>query len=112
KSTAVCRSSAGVCDDAESCDGVNDACPTDAFEPSSTVCRASAGECDSTEDCTGSSAACPADAKATAGTACTDDGNVCTNDVCDGTNDACQHPAGNAGTICRSAAGVCDVAET
>src|SRR5439155_1620455 len=32
--------------------------------------------------------------------------------VCDGTLDACQHPAGNAGAVCRAAAGVCDVDET
>jgi len=32
------------------------------------------------------------------GTACTSDGNVCTLDECDGSNDACQHPAGNSGT--------------
>jgi hypothetical protein len=44
------------------------------------------------------------------GTNCTDDGNVCTLDVCNG-NVACQHPAGNAGTLCRGAAGVCDLPE-
>src|SRR5438309_1672374 len=46
------------------------------------------------------------------GTACTDDGNPCTADTCNGTSDACQHPAGNAGAGCRPAAGVCDTAET
>jgi hypothetical protein len=38
-----------------------------------------------------------------AGTACADDGNVCTADHCDGTNIVCQHPAGNAGTLCHDA---------
>src|SRR5439155_20820230 len=33
-------------------------------------------------------------------------------DQCDGTGAACQHPAGNAGTVCRAAAGVCDVDES
>jgi hypothetical protein len=47
-----------------------------------------------------------------ADTTCTDDGNVCTRDVCDGTGSSCTHPAGNAGTVCRAEAGVCDVAET
>src|SRR5262249_40362386 len=46
------------------------------------------------------------------GTACTSDGNPCTLDECNGVSTACQHPAGNAGTICRADAGACDVAET
>src|SRR6185436_12205900 len=61
KSSAVCRSAAGVCDVAESCDGAGDACPADAFLPASTVCRSSTGTCDVAESCTGSSATCPAD---------------------------------------------------
>ncbi len=80
---------------------------------------------------------CPDDAKLAAGTECDDDGNPCTDDVCDGdggcmhpantapcsgdgnpcTNDqcsngTCMHTAGNAGTVCRAAAGMCDLAET
>ena len=61
KSTAVCRGSAGICDVAETCDGITDNCPADAFQPASTVCRASVDTCDIAETCTGSSAACPAD---------------------------------------------------
>src|SRR5207245_4524241 len=84
------------------------------FVPSTTVCRAAANECDLADSCTGSSATCPADAVKAAGTVCTDDGNACTTDVCNGTAGApaCTHPAGNAGTVCRAAAGECDVAET
>jgi len=41
---------------------------------------------------------------------CPADANPCTEDVCDGTG-ICVHPAGNAGAICRPAAGECDVAE-
>src|SRR5438094_1237914 len=48
----------------------------------------------------------------TNGTACTDDGNVCTTDTCNGSSSVCQHPAGNAGAVCRAVAGLCDVAET
>src|SRR5207244_8105324 len=57
---------------------------------------------------------CPADTVQAAGTSCTDDGNVCTPDVCNGTvgAPACTHAAGNAGTVCRAAAGGCDLAET
>src|SRR5581483_1756159 len=76
------------------------------FVASSTVCRAAADECDLAENCTGSTAACPADAKQSNGTSCTDDGNPC-----NGSSDACQHPAGNAGATCRASAGFCDVAE-
>jgi hypothetical protein len=108
---STCRASAGVCDVAETCTGSSATCPADAFQPPTTECRAAGGECDVAESCTGTSAACPADAKQPNGTACTDDGNVCTADVCDGSSNACQHPAGNAGTLCRAAADVCDVAE-
>src|SRR5439155_1455742 len=58
------------------------------------------------------SSSCPADAVKPAGTGCTDEGNPCSLDQCDGTNVMCQHTPGNAGTICRAAAGVCDVQET
>src|SRR5207247_1832052 len=71
-----------------------------------------AGECDLADTCTGTSATCPADVKKTLGTACTADTNPCTLDQCDGTSNACQHPAGNAGATCRAVAGPCDVAET
>jgi hypothetical protein len=39
---------------------------------------------------------------------------VCTTDICTrhGNNVTCDHNAGNAGTVCRAAAGACDVAET
>src|SRR5207253_643564 len=78
------------------------------------LCRAAANECDLPETCTGSSPSCPTDLVRTAGTPCTDDGNVCTADVCNGTvgAPACVHNPGNAGTVCRAAAGACDVAET
>src|SRR5437773_8616792 len=46
------------------------------------------------------------------GAACTDDGNACTLDQCNGTSATCQHPAGNGGAVCRSAAADCDVPES
>src|SRR5207244_3591231 len=77
-----------------------------------TVCRAAAGGCDVAETCTGTSTACPADTKQPAGSACTADANPCTLDQCDGSTTTCTHPAGNAGTVCRAAAGECDLAES
>ena len=62
KSTAVCRPAAGICDAAESCDGVSDNCPADGFQPAGFECRPAAGACDVAETCTGSSVECPADA--------------------------------------------------
>src|SRR5438552_6773234 len=106
-SSTVCRASAGVCDVAENCTGTSSTCPTNAFLPSSTICRASAGVCDPAENCTGSTAPCPTDAKSTAGTTCPDDGNPCSSDVCDGTSNACTHPAGNAGATCPADGDAC-----
>ena len=109
--TTTCRPSAGACDPAETCTGTAIGCPADALAPATTTCRAAAGDCDVAEACTGSSASCPADAFKASATACADDGNVCTLDRCNGTVAACQHPAGNPGTVCRLAAGACDAAE-
>lgn len=79
------------------------------LNPMGTLCRASAGECDPAETCSGSSPTCPADVKSGSGTSCTSDGNVCTVDQCDGSSSACQHPAGNGGTLCRAGSGdTCD----
>ena len=48
------------------------------------------------------------------GQACPDDGLACTTDICTkhGSTVTCDHNPGNAGTVCRAAAGVCDAAET
>src|SRR6185436_11731094 len=106
---APCRSAAGVCDVDETCDGTSTTCPADAFEPTTTECRGSAGECDPAEMCPGSGPDCPADARSPAATPCSTDGNPCTVDQCDGSATACQHPAGNAGTVCRTGSGdACD----
>ena len=44
------------------------------------------------------------------GSKCPADDELCTDDVCDATG-TCLHPAGNAGAVCRAAAGECDLAE-
>src|SRR5207245_1693198 len=76
------------------------------------LCRPSVDECDLDDFCPGTGPNCSADAKESSGTACSDDGNPCTADQCNGTSDTCQHPAGNAGALCRPAAGLCDVDES
>ena len=108
----VCRPSAGVCDVAESCDGVSGACPADGFEPATTVCQASAGVCDLEETCTGTGAVCPADAKSTA--ECRAAADVCdAAESCDGLGDSCPADGFEAPTTeCRASAGACDLAES
>lgn len=65
-----CRAASGLCDLAESCDGLALVCPADTFAAPEVTCRASAGECDTAEHCTGSTANCPADGFEPVGTAC------------------------------------------
>src|SRR5207302_1076727 len=112
---AICYLGSGDdCDPTRYCTGASTTCPAPAPASSTVVCRPVAGECDQAETCPGvAGAGCPADVKHAAGTACTDDGNPCTTDTCDGTSDTCQHPAGNAGAVCRHGSGdVCDPDET
>ncbi len=108
---ASCRTSAGVCDVAETCSGASATCPADGFQ-SGTQCRGAAGECDVAESCSGAAAACPADDKRANGFPCTSDGLPCTVDACNGSANTCQHTIGNAGAVCRAAAGGCDIEET
>jgi hypothetical protein len=114
-SATVCRSAAANCDVAETCDGTTKLCPLDQFQPTGTSCRPATDECDIGDVCTGATPACPIDLKQSGGTPCTDEGNLCTTDQCGGTvtmgNGVCEHPAGNAGAVCRPSAGACDAAE-
>ncbi|MEB2286379.1 MAG: hypothetical protein OZ922_17075, partial [Myxococcales bacterium] len=108
-----CRPAAGVCDVAESCDGVGNDCPADGLASAATVCRPAAGVCDITENCTGAGIDCPADAlqpptvecRAAAGPC--DVAENCTGAGADCPADALQPPT----VECRAAAGPCDVAE-
>ncbi len=98
------------CDDGNAVNG--DCCSNSChFESAATVCRAAVGECDAAETCTGNSPTCPTNGLSPSGTMCTDDGNPCTADRCNGVSTACQHPFGNAGTVCRAAVAECDVSE-
>src|SRR5262249_52118293 len=60
KSTALCRPQSGLCDIADSCNGVSNDCPTDAVEPATTQCRAAQNACDSPEFCDGNGQCPPA----------------------------------------------------
>lgn len=108
---AECRAAAGVCDLAETCDGVSPTCPADA--KSTAECRATGGACDVAESCDGVGNDCPADAVATVGTTCRAVAGACdVAETCDGVGIACPADAVAAsGTTCRSAAGVCDLEE-
>jgi hypothetical protein len=67
----------GVCDIAESCDGVANDCPADGFLGAETECRAALDLCDEQESCTGVGAACPIDEAVDC-----DDAIECTTDSC------------------------------
>jgi len=85
---SVCRSAAGVCDVAETCDGTTPDCPPDGFAGGAVVCRPAADVCDAEERCTGRAAGCPADTKRI--DVCRPAASAC--DVaerCDGVQDAC-----------------------
>ena len=47
----VCRPAAGVCDVAETCDGVSLTCPPNKFLSQGAICRPAAGACDVAETC-------------------------------------------------------------
>jgi hypothetical protein len=80
-SGTLCRSAAGECDLADSCDGSSKFCTADA--KSTALCRAAIDNCDVSESCDGATDDCPADAKAADDTPCPD------GDFCDGV-ETCQ----------------------
>ncbi len=115
-SATVCRPAAGSCDVPEACTGTAPACPQDALVSAGTVCRDAVSECDAAETCTGASPSCAADAAKPVGTACgaAPSGACDAQDTCSGTvgaSAACSAMFQPSGTVCRSAAGDCDVAE-
>src|SRR5262249_8722121 len=113
KSTAVCRAAAGPCDVAESCNGSSESCPPGGFQPSTTGCRSAAGGCDGGEKRTGAGARA-----GPAGTEGQGAGRQAGGPV--GGGEGWQRFSDRwsaeglqpSTTVCRSAAGVCDVAES
>ncbi len=116
-SGTVCRPAAGVCDQAETCDGTQPTCPPDVFLGStggSFVCRPAAGPCDVAEVCDGTGPDCPPDQFEGPLTVCRPAAGPCdVAELCTGASPSC--PADTFApptTVCRPAAGPCDVAET
>ncbi|MBX7193266.1 MAG: hypothetical protein K1X94_14525 [Sandaracinaceae bacterium] len=113
----VCRAAVpGGCDVAESCNGSN-ACPADAVRPSTFVCRLDVGACDVEERCDGTTVTCPADAAEPVGTACgpapvtvCDAQDTCSGSV--GASATCDSNYAPPTTVCRGAAGECDIEES
>ncbi|MCG8419087.1 MAG: hypothetical protein MJE77_14220 [Proteobacteria bacterium] len=109
----LCRSSAGLCDAAETCDGTARSCPADGFFASGVECRATTGPCDVAEVCTGGSAHCPSDQLLAMGTICSAGTTECESRTCDGASSACPVAHAAAGTQCSiggqcSEGGECD----
>jgi hypothetical protein len=87
---SICRSGAGGCDVAETCDGLGSDCPADGYQPAGTTCGASGGGCEIAATCTGTSAMCPANTLAPAGTPCATATAFCEADqVCSGSSVVC-----------------------
>ena len=97
KSIAQCRASTGQCDIAESCDGINNDCPQNSFKPDSSLCNDGLF-CNINEACY--SGVCTGGSLVSCS-----DGIGCTYDSCDENLDRCNNMADN--TQCPSA-GNCD----
>src|SRR6185369_14649481 len=102
-STCTAESDGSPCSDGLFCTAT-DAC-------SGGVCTGSGNPCSGGAECNNSCNESINNCASAAGTPCTSDANPCTLDQCSGAG-SCAHPPGNAGSVCRSATGVCDTAET
>ncbi|MFO0554475.1 MAG: hypothetical protein U0271_39195 [Polyangiaceae bacterium] len=108
----------GLCDLQDTCSGAVGAsaiCNSNVLAMG-TACRASVGECDLTEVCDGVNAQCPNDGARAVGSFCgpPTNGPCDAPDICSGTVGAtatCDSVFAPSGTVCRAAAGECDIAE-
>jgi hypothetical protein len=129
-----CRAAADACDSPEVCEGASPTCPPDEFHGPTRTCRPAAGACDVAETCSTGGPACPPDGYAATGTTCPggscdglgacstacvprapcSTGNLCERGEwqCAGAPRCVAVGAAPADTVCRAAAGACDVAET
>jgi len=75
------------------------------------VCSGTGNPCATGPECNNSCNEANDNCFSTSGTSCSSDSNPCTLDRCNGSG-SCAHVAGNAGTVCRASAGICDAQET
>ena len=111
-----CRTAVGLCDIAETCDGVSADCPADKLAAAGKVCRAVAGDCDIAETCSGTSPDCPADGFKQAGAVCRAAvaGGCDVAESCSGTSAVCPVDSlAPSTTVCRASTdnNKCDPAE-
>jgi fibronectin type 3 domain-containing protein len=111
-----CRPAAGLCDIAETCDGVTADCPADKLAAAGKECRAVAGDCDLAESCTGTSPDCPVDGFKQAGAVCRAAvaGGCDVAESCTGASATCPVDSlAPSTTVCRAStdANKCDPAE-
>jgi fibronectin type 3 domain-containing protein len=111
-----CRAAVGLCDVAETCDGVSADCPADKLAAAGKECRAIAGDCDIAETCSGTSPDCPADGFKQAGAVCRAavPGGCDVAESCTGTSAVCPVDSlAPSTTVCRASTdgNKCDPAE-
>ena len=112
--TGICRASAGECDAAEECDGVNTgACPADGFAAAGASCgESSDSDCDNPDSCDGSGNCVENNEPATTECrAAADDCDVA--EFCDGNGGCPADDFVSAGTACGDQSdGLCDDPDT
>jgi hypothetical protein len=97
----------GTCSDGNACMQTK-TCQAGTCMASNPVVCAAADQCHGAGSCDPTTGVCSNPALQD-GSPCSDDGNPCTIDSCQA--GGCVHAPGNAGTVCRAAAGACDNAE-
>ncbi len=99
----VCREADGPCDVAEVCTGTSNQCPENRFQPNDTPCNLDEDLC-TLDTC--QNGQCQAGPQKT----CPSSNNPCVaRTECNPVTGECVEIAGNAGTVCRSAQGECDL---
>lgn len=102
-----CRASAGVCDVAESCDGVNNDCPADVFIDNDEICNDDDNACNGVNTCQAGTCT-----ETTAAVTCTALDECHVAGVCDTATGVCSNSNQADGTICETdnqcVSGVCE----
>src|SRR5262249_34143741 len=116
--TQRCRDAAGECDVAEFCTGASATCPNDVKAAAGTACTSDTNNC-TLDQCDGTSVPCthPSSGQCVCGNGRIDidAGETCDEGTANGTTGSCCTNGCTlraANTMCRAAAGACDVPET